>query len=82
MQTGDVNIANRTFDIHSLPNETDVSLAVTGSEIRWTYRDGNGDLIRYTKTIENPTHGERGDYIISSSVWEALANGLGLGGFG
>ena len=79
MQTGDVDIVNRTFDIHGIP-ETDASLSVTNSAVNWTYRNPQGDLVRYSKTLTNLTQGERGDFIVTSPCLEQVGSTV-EGGF-
>ena len=79
MQTGEVDPAARTFDLHGTP-ETEASLSVTTSTVNWTYRNTNGDLVRYSKSIPNPTLGHRGDFIVGSKVTEVIGTQM-LGGF-
>ena len=80
MQTGQADIPNRTFDLHNLP-ETDASLSITTSAITWTYKDADNNLVKYSKSIPNPTHGMRGDYIVTGSCKEQVGS-TALGGFG
>ena len=79
MQTGQADPTARTFDLHGTP-ETEASLSVTTSTVNWTYRNANGELIRYSKAIANPTLGTRGDYIVGSKVTEVIGTEM-LGGF-
>ena len=80
MQTGQADITNRTFDLHNLP-ETDASLSISATAINWTYKDADNNLVRYSKAIPNPTHGTRGDYIVTSPCKEQVGGAV-LGGFG
>ena len=48
----------------------DTSLLINTQKISWTYRDEDANLIKYTKTIPNPTVGQIGDYLVSSRVLE------------
>ena len=69
MNTGQLNITARTFDI-GLYDEVDTSIHVNTQKISWTYRDEDSRLIKYTKNINNPTVGEIGDYLVTSAVKE------------
>ena len=71
MNTGIVNPITRTFDL-GLYNEVDTSLHVNTSKISWMYRDEDSNLVKYIKTIPNPTVGETGDYLTSSGVLEVI----------
>ena len=50
MQTGSINVTNRTFDIANV-NESETSILLTNNQVSFTYRDENGDLIRLTKPV-------------------------------
>ena len=51
MQTGTIDPANNTFDIAGV-GETETSILLTPSQLQLTYRDEQGQLIRFTKAIE------------------------------
>ena len=69
MNTGTVDIANRTFDL-GIYDETDASLNINNTAVTWTYRKETGELIKFTKVHANPTVGVRGDYLVSSPCLE------------
>ena len=69
MQTGVIDPIGRTFDL-GVYDETNSSLNVTSAQISFTFRDENNRLIKYTKAIDNPKHGELGDYLVSSPCLE------------
>ena len=72
MNTGTVNVQSRTYDL-GLYLETDSSLLVNSSSVSWTHRrEDQGDLVKYIKTIPNPTEGVRGDYLVSSPCKEVV----------
>ena len=51
MQTGTINPANNTFDIAGV-GETETSILLTPTQLQLSYRDEQGQLIRFTKTIQ------------------------------
>ena len=51
MQTGTIDPANNTFDIAGV-GETETSILLTPSQLQLTYRDEQGQLIRFVKAIE------------------------------
>ena len=69
MNTGVIDPIGRTFDL-GIYDETDSSLSINSSSISFTYRDEQGRLIKYTKQIQNPKHGELGDYLVASPCLE------------
>ena len=69
MNTGVVDIANRTFDL-GIYDETDASLNINSTSVTWTYRKEGGDLIQFQKSHANPSIGVRGDYLVSSPCKE------------
>ena len=69
MNTGTVDIANRTFDL-GIYEETDASLNINNTAIAWTYRKESGELIKFTKSIDSPAVGVRGDYLVASPCKE------------
>ena len=71
MNTGTVNVQNRTYDL-GLYDETDSSLLVNQNSISWTHRKETGELVKYLKTISNPTVGLRGDYLVTSPCKEVV----------
>ena len=50
MQTGTINPANNTFDIAGV-GETETSILLTPTQLQLTYRDEQGQLIRFQKAI-------------------------------
>ena len=50
MQTGTINLGNNTFDIAGL-GETESSILLTPTQLQLSYRDENGQLVRYSKPI-------------------------------
>ena len=50
MQTGVIHPATNTFDISGV-NETETSILLTPSQLQLTYRDEQGQLIRFVKSI-------------------------------
>ena len=69
MNTGVLDIAARTFDLGQY-GETDASLNINNTAVSFSYRKENGDLVKFTKLIANPTQGKRGDYIVASPARE------------
>jgi len=72
MQTGTIDVTNKTFDISGV-NETETSILLTNSLISFTYRDEQGQLIKitkpvnesigtysYTKAVTDPRNGTKG----------------------
>ena len=51
MQTGTINPANNTFDIAGV-GETETSILLTPSQLSLSYRDEQGQLVRFTKPIQ------------------------------
>ena len=51
MQTGTIDPANNTFDIAGV-GETDTSILLTPTQLSLTYRDEQGQLVRFTKPIQ------------------------------
>ena len=50
MQTGVIHPATNTFDIAGV-NETETSILLTPTQLQLTYRDEQGQLIRFVKSI-------------------------------
>ena len=50
MQTGVIHPATNTFDIAGV-NETETSILLTPTQLQLTYRDEEGRLIRFVKSI-------------------------------
>ena len=50
MQTGTINPANNTFDIAGV-GETETSILLTPTQLQLTYRNEDGELIRFQKAI-------------------------------
>ncbi len=50
MQTGTIDPANNTFDISGV-GETETSILLTPTQLQLTYRDEDGQLIRFQKAI-------------------------------
>ena len=50
MQTGVIHPATNTFDISGV-DETDTSILLTPTQLQLTYRDEEGQLIRFVKPI-------------------------------
>ena len=46
MNTGTIDIDNRTFDL-GIYEETDASLNINATTCTWTYRKEGGDLIQF-----------------------------------
>ena len=69
MNTGVVDVVNRTYDL-GLYQETDSSLLVNTNQISWSHRKETGEIVKYHKSIPNPTIGERGDYLVASPCLE------------
>ena len=72
MRTGTIDVANKTFDISGV-NETETSILLTNTQISFTYRDEQGQLIKitkpvnesietysYTKTVTDPRNAVKG----------------------
>ena len=55
MQTGTIDISNMTFDIAGV-GETDTSILLTPNQLQLTFRDEQGQLIRFAKTIPAVTY--------------------------
>lgn len=51
MQTGTINPTNNTFDIAGV-GETETSILLTPSQLQLTFRDEQGQLIRFVKNIQ------------------------------
>ena len=51
MQTGTIDPANNTFDIAGV-GETETSILLTPTQLSLTYRDEQGQLVRFTKPIQ------------------------------
>ena len=79
MNTGTVNVQARTYDL-GLYDETDSSLLVNQNLISWTHRKETNELVKYVKTIDNPTVGERGDYLVTSPCKEVVEP-FAMGGY-
>jgi len=75
MQTGTIDVANKTFDISGVA-ETETSILLTNTLISFTYRDEQGQLIKiskpvnesigeyvYTKTISDPRNAVKGQRV-------------------
>ena len=69
MNTGVIDPIGRTFDL-GVYDETNSSLNINSNSVNFTYRDEDNRLIKYTKSISNPKHGEMGDYLVSSPALE------------
>ena len=69
MNTGTLNPTARTFDL-GLYDETDSALAVTSTQIQWSYRDEESKIVSYSKTVPDLKVGQLGDYVVSSSCKE------------
>ena len=50
MQTGTIDPANNTFDIAGV-GETDTSILLTPTQLQLSYRNEQGQLVRFTKPI-------------------------------
>ena len=50
MQTGTIDVANKTFDISGV-DETETSILLTNTQISFTYRNEAGQLIKITKPV-------------------------------
>ena len=55
MQTGTIDKATMTFDIAGV-GETDTSILLTPTQLQLTYRDEQGRLIRFVKSIPTLTY--------------------------
>ena len=51
MQTGTINPANNTFDIAGV-GETETSILLTPTQLSLSYRDEQGQLVRFVKAIQ------------------------------
>jgi hypothetical protein len=69
METGVVDVQNRTFDLGHY-TETSASLLLNSSAVTWTYRDEDNDLVKYTKAVADPKVGKLGDYLVPSGCLE------------
>ena len=79
MNTGQVDIQNRTYDL-GLHLETDSTLVINSNSVSWTHRKENGDLVKYIKNIADPREGLLGDYLVSSGVRE-VPEPFAIGGY-
>lgn len=50
MQTGTIDVQNRTFDIANV-NETETSILLNNTQISFTYRNEAGELVRLVKPV-------------------------------
>ena len=75
MQTGTINPSNNTFDIAGV-GETETSILLTPTQLQLTYRNEDGELIRfqkaitqayYLKTISDPRIVNVGTELVSTS---------------
>ena len=63
MQTGTIDVQNKTFDISGV-NETDTSILLTNTYISFTYRDEQNQLVK----IQKPVNESIGTYSYTKAV--------------
>ena len=50
MQTGTIDVQNKTFDISGV-NETETSILLTNTQLSFTYRNEAGELVKISKPV-------------------------------